>query len=650
MIAVGQDLVTPGFEAIAPEGIPESDHLREPEVLRLLGYETRMGMLKNRLSSLPQSARVERSRQQTRPVNRRTGEFAAKIRPPASSLSVERARTAAFPTREAGSGKTAKCCEYRQSGSGSCQQNWLRELKRDSSGSPAWIRTTIHGSKGRCPTIRRPGKTREAPQTVHPSVDFSAAPRNHPPVPRSRASSGPPLCRTPELAAAFHANRSATRYCSPRSRQSSTCATAVSRKVLNSTHAKVPGLTWRPISSHRSAFAELMVRRPAPPLSSLRYTARTLQSEKVRSVPGNCHYPGAGFLLYRRALFVERSQQIHLKIFRRLRFFPAAAGVEPRIEFANQRVQLQRRLVNIRQQQAPRATARDAFAPLHRRTIVLVPGAAARETPCTDFHDPPVSRLTPSHASLDAHLSTRPAPPGPRHHHLGRRRRRRPPSRLPYPPVQMRGQQFLLALSPDAPAIESDFVNSCAGAAHTSGCSCASAPAPACSASGTGRSTTSSPGAFEMIWYTCDGFLIRADFSADSSFLALGSSFSQVSTSPFVISGLRTNAARSFGDNLSVSAHRNGPSRSNPAPSAAGKTRADFSSSAQRGGLRRPPVSAGEKIFGSPSAPAPSASPARSAPPLSAAAPRTAPVAGCWFSTSASRAFSYCSCACAHPP
>ena len=26
------------------------------------------------------------------------------------------------------------------------------------SGSPAWIRTTIHGSKGRCPTIRRPGK------------------------------------------------------------------------------------------------------------------------------------------------------------------------------------------------------------------------------------------------------------------------------------------------------------------------------------------------------------------------------------------------------------------------------------------------------------------------------------------------------------
>ena len=29
------------------------------------------------------------------------------------------------------------------------------------SGSPAWIRTTIHGSKGRCPTIRRPGNKRQ---------------------------------------------------------------------------------------------------------------------------------------------------------------------------------------------------------------------------------------------------------------------------------------------------------------------------------------------------------------------------------------------------------------------------------------------------------------------------------------------------------
>ena len=32
-----------------------------------------------------------------------------------------------------------------------------RDSTPDSCGSPAWIRTTIHGSKGRCPTIRRPG-------------------------------------------------------------------------------------------------------------------------------------------------------------------------------------------------------------------------------------------------------------------------------------------------------------------------------------------------------------------------------------------------------------------------------------------------------------------------------------------------------------
>src|ERR1043165_201473 len=32
-------------------------------------------------------------------------------------------------------------------------------------GSPAWIRTTIHGSKGRCPTIRRPGNSGNASAT-----------------------------------------------------------------------------------------------------------------------------------------------------------------------------------------------------------------------------------------------------------------------------------------------------------------------------------------------------------------------------------------------------------------------------------------------------------------------------------------------------
>ena len=34
------------------------------------------------------------------------------------------------------------------------------KLLNSKCGSPAWIRTTIHGSKGRCPTIRRPGISR----------------------------------------------------------------------------------------------------------------------------------------------------------------------------------------------------------------------------------------------------------------------------------------------------------------------------------------------------------------------------------------------------------------------------------------------------------------------------------------------------------
>ena len=41
-------------------------------------------------------------------------------------------------------------------------ENEGREVRERKVGSPAWIRTTIHGSKGRCPTIRRPGNALEA--------------------------------------------------------------------------------------------------------------------------------------------------------------------------------------------------------------------------------------------------------------------------------------------------------------------------------------------------------------------------------------------------------------------------------------------------------------------------------------------------------
>ena len=52
---------------------------------------------------------------------------------------------------------TTECLGY---GGGSRRWRQLQErqkLSKTEAGSPAWIRTTIHGSKGRCPTIRRPG-------------------------------------------------------------------------------------------------------------------------------------------------------------------------------------------------------------------------------------------------------------------------------------------------------------------------------------------------------------------------------------------------------------------------------------------------------------------------------------------------------------
>src|SRR5580658_7950970 len=101
------------------------------------------------------------------PVNKRllstreTGEFASKnvgsgrnlgveFECPRSLTSNQRERTARKKSRnvaDTGEGNGWRCS----------QENWPLELGRKGVGSPAWIRTTIHGSKGRCPTIRRPG-------------------------------------------------------------------------------------------------------------------------------------------------------------------------------------------------------------------------------------------------------------------------------------------------------------------------------------------------------------------------------------------------------------------------------------------------------------------------------------------------------------
>src|ERR1035438_10396736 len=53
---------------------------------------------------------------------------------------------------------TTECLGYGDGGKGRWRQLQQPEkLSKTEVGSPARIRTSIHGSKGRCPTIRRPG-------------------------------------------------------------------------------------------------------------------------------------------------------------------------------------------------------------------------------------------------------------------------------------------------------------------------------------------------------------------------------------------------------------------------------------------------------------------------------------------------------------
>ena len=53
----------------------------------------------------------------------------------------------------------------------------LQLIDSKRSGSPAWIRTTIHGSKGRCPTIRRPGNAGEQKRISHQSTCLLSDPQ-----------------------------------------------------------------------------------------------------------------------------------------------------------------------------------------------------------------------------------------------------------------------------------------------------------------------------------------------------------------------------------------------------------------------------------------------------------------------------------------
>ena len=71
-------------------------------------------------------------------------------------------RGTTFQTRESQNrARTAECGGYRRErGAAAVNKNRALEFGRKMYGSPTWIRTTIHGSKGRCPTVRRSGKIR----------------------------------------------------------------------------------------------------------------------------------------------------------------------------------------------------------------------------------------------------------------------------------------------------------------------------------------------------------------------------------------------------------------------------------------------------------------------------------------------------------
>ena len=65
-----------------------------------------------------------------------------------------------------------------QSGSnGSASEPSRVDVLQAKAGSPAWIRTTIHGSKGRCPTVRRPGNYRGGlASSVYPGLLAQTSP------------------------------------------------------------------------------------------------------------------------------------------------------------------------------------------------------------------------------------------------------------------------------------------------------------------------------------------------------------------------------------------------------------------------------------------------------------------------------------------
>ena len=66
--------------------------------------------------------------------------------------------------------RTAECGGYRRErGTAAVNKNRALEFGRRTIGSPTRIRTSIHGVKGRCPTIRRSGNVQRATPLLYPN-------------------------------------------------------------------------------------------------------------------------------------------------------------------------------------------------------------------------------------------------------------------------------------------------------------------------------------------------------------------------------------------------------------------------------------------------------------------------------------------------
>ena len=127
------------------------------------------------------------------------------------------------------------------------------ELGQKGFGSPAWIRTTIHGSKGRCPTIRRPGNASCTSSSTSVALSVGSSQRAR----RPDTDPGPRLPQLVDL----HLRR----WCAPFRIETRKpyCPPSINsfERAVSSPATRPPAPRWKPVRKREeSAFASS--RRP----------------------------------------------------------------------------------------------------------------------------------------------------------------------------------------------------------------------------------------------------------------------------------------------------------------------------------------------------------------------------------------------------